>query len=100
MATEYLLMPDPYGDLRRVTFEALLAEVLIATHALEGLARRDPAANIASVVQKARATYRDILERREMVKLSREQAALLQEKLDRLQAQLRFFAANPGEYEA
>jgi hypothetical protein len=100
MATEYLLMPDPYGDLRRVTFEALLAEVLIATHALEGLTRRDSAVNVAGPLRKARATYQDILERRGMVELSNEQASLLQEKLDRLHAQLRFFGADSGGHEA
>ncbi|MGA7522366.1 MAG: hypothetical protein WBW84_07775 [Acidobacteriaceae bacterium] len=92
-------MPDPYGDLRRVTFEALLAEAVMATEMLHGLTCRDPAASLAALVQKAQATYRDILDRRTAVKLSREEAALLQDKLDRLQAQLRYFAANPSGYE-
>ena len=93
-------MPDPHGDLRRVTFEALLAETLMATHMLDGLTRRDDPASVAVLVQKARATYQDILDRRTLVKMSREEASLLQEKLDRLHAQLRFFATNPGGYEA
>ena len=93
-------MPDPYGDLRRVTFDALLAETVIAIQMLEALSHRDPAARLADRVQQAQATYRDILDRRAMVELSREQASLLQDKLDRLQAQLRFFAASPGGYQA
>lgn len=92
MAVEFLLMPDAYGDLRRVTFEALLAEAVIAIHALEALSRRDAPASVAVQVEEARATYRDILEQRGALDLTREQASLLQEKLDRLQAQLRFFA--------
>jgi hypothetical protein len=100
MATEWFFMPDPYGDLRRVTFEALLAEAVMADHMLEGLTRRDSAASVAGLVQKAQETYRGVLERRASVELSREEASLLQDKLDRLQAQLRFFAVNPGGYEA
>ncbi len=100
MATECLFMPDPYGDLRRVTFEALLAETVMAVHVLEGLTRRDSAASVDGLVQKARKTYQDVLERRAVVELSREEASLLQDKMDRLQAQLRFFAKNPGGYEA
>jgi hypothetical protein len=92
-------MPDPYGDLRRVTFEALLAEAVMATQMLEGLTRRDPPESVASLVQKAEATYKGILGRRAMVEMSRQEAWLLQDKLDRLQAQLRFFATNPGGYE-
>ncbi|HEY1807330.1 MAG TPA: hypothetical protein VGG42_02155 [Acidobacteriaceae bacterium] len=93
-------MPDAYGDLRRVTFEALLAEAVMATEMLVGLTRRDPPASVAGLVQKAQATYRDVLERRAVVELSREEASLLQDKLDRLQAQLRFFSSNPGGYQA
>jgi hypothetical protein len=99
MATEYRLMPDPYGDLRRVTFEALLAEAMMATEMLQGLTRRDPAASLAGLVRKAQETYQDILERRALLTLSREEASLLQDKVDRLQAQLRFFATNPGGYQ-
>jgi hypothetical protein len=92
-------MADPYGDLRRVTFDALLAEALMAAETLHGLTHRDPPASLAGLVRKAQATYSDILERRAALTLSREEASLLQDKLDRLQAQLRFFAANPGGYE-
>jgi hypothetical protein len=99
MATEYLLMPDPNGDLRRVTFEALLAEAMTATQMLEGLTRRDSPASVTGLVERARETYQDVLVRRATVKLSREEASLLQDKLDRLHAQLRFFATNPGGYE-
>lgn len=99
MATEYLLMPDPYGDLRRVTFEALLAEAVMATHMLEGLTRRDPPGSVAGLVQKAQESYQDVLARRAAVEMSREEASLLQDKLDRLHAQLRFFAVHPGGYE-
>jgi hypothetical protein len=93
-------MPDAYSDLRRVTFETLLAEAVMATEMLAGLTRRDPPDSIAGLVQKAQATYRDVLERRVMVELSREEASLLQDKLDRLQAQLRFFGDHPRGYEA
>ncbi len=82
-----------------MTFETLLAEVLIATQTLERLPRRDSSAEVAGVVQTARATCRDILDRRSTLDLSRREATLLQDKLDRLQAQLRFFAQNPGGYE-
>lgn len=92
-------MPDPHGDLRRVTFEALLAEAVMATHVLDGVTSRDDPASFAELLQKARTTYQDILVRRTLVQMSHEESSLLQEKLDRLQAQLRFFAVNPGGYE-
>jgi hypothetical protein len=84
-------MPDPFGDLRRVTFEGLLAEAVMAIHALEKLTRRDASATFAAVVAEARAAYTEIVELREALNLTREQASLLQDKLDRLQAHLRFF---------
>lgn len=98
MITEFSFMTDPIADLRRVTFEALLSEAVLATQTLEGLTLRDPGESVANLVQKAQATYRGIVERRATVELTREEASLLQEKLDRLQAQLRFFARHPGGY--
>ncbi len=100
MATECLAMPNPYGDMRRLTFEAIVSDALLAAEMLGGLTLRDSAASIAGLVEKAQATYDDIESRRGTLVLSREEVSLLQDKLDRLQAQLRFFATNPGGYEA
>ncbi len=86
-------MPDAYGDLRRVTFEGLLAEAVMAIHGLEKLTRRDAPASLAGILEDARANYNSILELREALTMSREQASLLQDKLDRLKAYLRFFEA-------
>ena len=100
MATESFFMTDPCGDLRRVAFEALLSEAVLATQMLEGLTLRDPAESVANLVRKAQATYQGVLERRPSVELSPEEASLLQDKMDRLHAQLRFFGENPRGYEA
>lgn len=100
MASECLLVPNPYGDMRFMIFEALLSDALLTAEMLGGLTLRDNPASIAGLVEKAQASYDDIESRRETLVLSREETSLLQDKLDRLQAQLRFFATNPGGYEA
>lgn len=91
-------MSDAYTDLRRIAFEALVTDAVLATEMLAGLTSRDDPASIAALVKKAHERYREILERRAALTLSREETSLLQQKLDRLQAQLRFFGANPRGY--
>lgn len=87
-------------DLRRITFDAMLAEVILTTSTLQDLTCRDNAGSVAGLVENARRSYQEILRRQGSVLLSGDEASLLGEKLNRLEGELRYFAEHPRGYEA
>lgn len=81
-------MPDSYPlrDWHRVAVELLLSDADLALLSIAWLTRREAAAH---VVANARNACESIEKKREELELSAAEAAAVQERIDRLRAELR-----------
>jgi hypothetical protein len=81
---------DPIRDCHQVAVESLMTDADLALQYITALFAEDDATAAARVVQSARETYNLILTKRRNLTISAGDSALLDDKIDRLRARLKF----------
>jgi hypothetical protein len=81
---------EPIRDWHRIAVELLMTDADLALQAVATLFAEDDREAVARVVRNTRNIYDSILEKRKEVSLSENEASLLNDKMDRLRARLKF----------
>lgn len=81
---------EPIRDWHRIAVELLMTDADLALQAVATLFAEDDREAVARVVRNTRNMYDSILEKRKEVSLSENEASLLNDKMDRLRARLKF----------
>lgn len=81
---------EPIRDWHRIAVELLMTDADLALQAVATLFAEDDREAVARVVRNTRNVYDSILEKRKEVSLSENEASLLNDKMDRLRARLKF----------
>jgi Arc/MetJ family transcription regulator len=81
---------EPIRDWHQIAVEMMMTDADLALQTVAALFAEDDKEAVARIVRNTRSVYDSILERRREVGLSYREANLLDDKMDRLRARLRF----------
>lgn len=81
---------EPIRDWHRIAVELLMTDVDLALQAVATLLAEDDREAVACGVRNTRSMYDSTLEKRKEVRLSENEASLLNKEMNRLKARLKF----------
>jgi hypothetical protein len=81
---------DPIRDWHQIAVEMLIADADLALQSITALFANDDGEAVAHVVRKTREVYDSILAKRKNLRMSGTDATVLDGKMDRLRARLKF----------
>jgi hypothetical protein len=81
---------EPIRDWHQIAVEMLMNDADLALQTIAALFAEDDKEAVARLVRNTRSVYESILERRREITLSAREGSLLDDKMDRLRARLKF----------